>query len=99
METATEGKVIDVGADVDNSQDNQEGSSKRPRVDDETNSEPKCRRVEEDQATPPSRPHPTKITPKRSRVFFILYITWPDVSLKVFRRTYCTKILDICTSG
>lgn len=103
-ETAPEGEVIDVDADVNNSQDNQEGSSKRPRVDDETSSEPKRRRVEEDlleqdQATLPSRPRPTKITPKRSRVCFILYITWPDVSLTVFRRTYCTKILGICASG
>lgn len=101
---APEGEVIDVDADVDNSQDNQGGSSKRPRVDDETSSEPKRRRVEEDpleqdQATLPSRPRPTKITPKRSRVCFILYITWPDVSLTVFRRTYCTKILGICASG
>ena len=72
---AMEGEVIDVDADVGDSQDNKEGSSKRPRVDDETNSEPKRRRVEEDQATPPSRPVPTKITPKRLRVRSILYIT------------------------
>ena len=72
---AAEGEVIDVDADAGDSQDNQEGSSKRPRVDDEASSEAKRRRVEEDKSTPPSRPVPTKITSKRLRVRSILYIT------------------------
>ena len=97
---AAEGEVIDVDTDSPgSSQEVQEGSSKRPRVDDET-SEPKRCRVEEVQSTPPSRPTATKkITPKRLRVCFMICITWTYISLTIFRRTYCTKSLGICAPG
>ena len=93
---AAEGKVIDVDAD-DNSQDNQNVPSKRPQVDGET-SDPKRPRIEEDKPTPPTRPAPTKITTKRARVRF-MYIAKSYALLTMFRRTCCTKILNICALG
>ena len=64
---AAEGKIIDVDASDSNSQESQERSSKRPRVDEEM-SETKHRRVDEVELTPPPRPAPTKVTAKRARV-------------------------------
>lgn len=67
-EAVMEGEVIDVDLDNNSHQDSQQESSKRPRVDGET-SEPKRRRVEEDEPTPPGlRPVPTKITTGRPKV-------------------------------
>jgi len=62
-----EGKVIDVDAVVDKSQNGQETASKRPREDGEM-SKPKRRRVEEPESTPPPHSEAVTITTERLRV-------------------------------
>ena len=60
-----EGMVIDVDADQDNSEDKQEGPSKRPRSGNEMGPKSKRRCVEKVEPTPAP---PTTVTAQRARV-------------------------------